>query len=116
RVHEAECLRRAPSRWRLQGRLACPRTTGGSVMASVPRIPDALEVDGARLLDELRAAVTRYVVLPSTHATVAVTLWIAATHAAPALYHFPRLAIRSPEKRCGKTRLLDLVSALCRLP
>jgi hypothetical protein len=70
---------------------------------------------GAALLDEIRQALKRYVVLPNVHAEVAVTLWIVATHAAPALYHFPRLAIRSPEKRCGKTRLLDIIGALCRL-
>lgn len=74
------------------------------------------EADGAQLLDEVRSAVTRYVVLPSAHAEVAVTLWIAATHAATALHFFPRLAIRSPEKRCGKTRLLDLITALSRNP
>lgn len=71
---------------------------------------------GALLLDEVQAAVKRYVVLPNTHAYVAVVLWIVATHAAPALYHFPRVAIRSPEKRCGKTRLLDVITALCRKP
>jgi hypothetical protein len=74
------------------------------------------ELDGAQLLDEVRRAVTRYVILPSEHAIAAVVLWIAATHAAPALHFFPRLAIRSPEKRCGKTRLLDLVIALCQKP
>ncbi|GAA0734609.1 DUF3631 domain-containing protein [Dactylosporangium roseum] len=37
------------------------------------------------------------------------TLWIAATHAQPAWAHAPRLVIRAPEKRCGKSRLLDIV-------
>lgn len=69
--------------------------------------------DGPALLDEVRDALNKFVVLPTKNAEVAVTLWIAATHAAPALYHFPRLAIRSPEKRCGKTRLLDIIHALC---
>ncbi|WFE46280.1 DUF3631 domain-containing protein [Verrucosispora sp. WMMD1129] len=70
--------------------------------------------DGSALLDEVRAAVVRYVALPSTHVEVAVTLWIVATHAVDALNTAPRLAIRSPEKRCGKSRLLDLVGAMCR--
>ncbi|MGH8883426.1 MAG: DUF3631 domain-containing protein, partial [Stackebrandtia sp.] len=30
--------------------------------------------------------------------------------------HAPRLVIRAPEKRCGKSRLLDLVEALCHRP
>ncbi|MGB6163435.1 MAG: DUF3631 domain-containing protein [Pseudonocardiaceae bacterium] len=73
-------------------------------------------VDGAVLLDSVRAALVRYVVLPTPYAVDAVTLWIAATHAQPAWAHAPRLVIRGPEKRCGKSRLLDMVEALCRDP
>lgn len=69
--------------------------------------------DGAALLDELLAALTRYVILPSREAAWAVTLWIAATHAQPAWAHAARLVIRAPEKRCGKSRLLDIVEATC---
>ncbi|MFG2224065.1 DUF3631 domain-containing protein [Streptomyces sp. NPDC048644] len=36
--------------------------------------------DGAALLDDLRAAIGRYVVLPSDEALTAVTLWVAASH------------------------------------
>ena len=71
---------------------------------------------GAELLNELRAALTTYVVLPSPQAADAVTLWIAATHAQPAWAHAPRLVIRGPEKRCGKSRLLDIVEATCHRP
>jgi hypothetical protein len=72
--------------------------------------------DGAELLDKLRAAVTRYVVLPSEMAADAVVLWIAATHAQPAWAHAPRLVIKAPEKRCGKSRLLDVIEATCHSP
>ncbi len=71
---------------------------------------------GAALLDRLRAALTRYVILPSSEAADAVTLWIAATHGQPAWAHAPRLVIRGPEKRCGKSRLLDIVEATCHQP
>jgi hypothetical protein len=71
---------------------------------------------GAALLDAIHAALTRYVILPSPEAVDAVTLWIAATHAQPAWAHAPRLVIRAPERRCGKSRLLDLVEALCHNP
>lgn len=71
---------------------------------------------GAGLLSDLRTAIRRYVALPSAHAEVAVTLWIVATHAVTELHHAPRLAIRSPEKRCGKSRLLEVVGMLCRRP
>ncbi|WAL65946.1 DUF3631 domain-containing protein [Amycolatopsis cynarae] len=71
---------------------------------------------GAELLAELHQALTRYVVMPSKQATDAVTLWIAATHAQPAWAHAPRLVIRAPERRCGKSRLLDVVEATCHNP
>jgi hypothetical protein len=82
----------------------------------VPPIPTPPAVDGARLLAELRAALTRYVVLPSPQAADAVTLWTAATHAQPAWEHAPRLAVVSPLKRCGKSRLLDVVAETCHAP
>ena len=82
----------------------------------VPPIPTAPAVDGARLLAELRAAFIRYVVLPSPQAADAVTLWTAASHAQPAWEHAPRLAVVSPLKRCGKSRLLDVVAETCHAP
>ena len=68
--------------------------------------------DGAELLDEVYAALTKFVVFPSIAAAIAATLWIIATHALPAWQHATRLAIMSPQKRCGKSRLLDIVAAL----
>ncbi|WP_407648702.1 DUF3631 domain-containing protein [Actinacidiphila epipremni] len=81
---------------------------------SGPRGPDQPSADhpqseGAGLLDELRAAVARYVVPPSPEALDAITLWIAATHLQPAWQHAPRLAIVAPTKACGKSRLLDVL-------
>ncbi|MEV7968285.1 DUF3631 domain-containing protein [Sphaerisporangium sp. NPDC088356] len=72
--------------------------------------------DGAALLDALLAALTRYVILPTPEAADAVVLWIAASHAQPAWAHAPRLVIRAPEKRCGKSRLLDVTEATCHDP
>jgi hypothetical protein len=80
-----------------------------------PTLPGR-RIDGAAILDDLHAAITRYVILPSAEAVDAVTLWIAATHAQPAWAHAPRLVIRAPEKRCGKSRLLDVVEATCHNP
>ncbi len=65
--------------------------------------------DGAAVLDELRAAIGRYVVLPSEEALTAVTLWVAATHIQSVLQHAPRLAVVGPTKGCGKSRLLDVL-------
>ncbi|MGW4424004.1 DUF3631 domain-containing protein [Streptosporangium sp. NPDC004631] len=66
---------------------------------------------GAELLDELKATLQRYVILPSEEAADAITLWIAATHGVPAWEIATRLFISSPQKRCGKSRLLDIVEA-----
>ena len=75
-----------------------------------------VDLDGAALLDELHTLLTTYVVLPTPEAADAITLWIAATHALPAFQHAPRLAIKSREKRCGKSRLLDVISGTCHIP
>jgi hypothetical protein len=72
--------------------------------------------DGAAILAQLHDTLTRYVILPTPEATVAVALWIAATHAQAAWQHAPRLVIRAPEKRCGKSRLLDIVEGTCHAP
>ncbi|WP_399089614.1 DUF3631 domain-containing protein [Streptomyces sp. BBFR2] len=61
------------------------------------------------MLDEVRAAVAKYVVLPSEEALTAVTLWVAATHIQTALQHAPRLAVVGPTKGCGKSRVLDVL-------
>lgn len=72
--------------------------------------------DGAELLDDVRDALTKYVVLPDAHAANAVTLWIAATHTLPASEVAPRLVANSPQKRCGKSRLLDVIGGTCHNP
>jgi hypothetical protein len=89
------------------------------VEASEGQAPAGLPVTvahGAKLLEETYDALTRYVVFPDVAAAVAVTLWVAASHAQPAWEHATRLAIKSPVKRCGKSRLLDLAEALCHQP
>jgi len=72
--------------------------------------------EGAAILTQLHATLTRYVILPSAEAAVGAALWIAATHAQPAWAHAPRLVIRAPVKRCGKSRLLDIVEGTCHAP
>src|SRR5947207_15275756 len=64
-----------------------------------PGCPASGEDTGAELLDELRAALGRYVILPSTEALHAVTLWVAATHLQPVCQPAPRMAGAGPAKR-----------------
>ncbi|ATL64929.1 DUF3631 domain-containing protein [Nocardia terpenica] len=72
--------------------------------------------EGAAVLDEARALLAEYVILPSAEALDAVVLWCAATHVLSAFEYAPRLVIRSAEKGSGKSRLLELVDALVHQP
>lgn len=71
---------------------------------------------GADLLDELGRALAKYVAFPSPESLTAVVLWITATHALDAFEHATRLAIHSPVKRCGKSRLLEVIEATTHRP
>jgi hypothetical protein len=70
-------------------------------------------LDGAQLLDDVAAFLRSYVAFPSPHAAVAVALWAAHTHLAEQFDSTPRLALVSPEKQCGKSRVLELLDLLC---
>jgi Protein of unknown function (DUF3631) len=70
------------------------------------------EVSGADLLDEVHDTVTKYVAFANVHQPVAGTLWTAATHGIRSCHHATRLVVRSPQKRCGKSRLLDVIAGL----
>jgi hypothetical protein len=74
------------------------------------------EASGADLLDEVRAAIRRYCVLPGEDELVAVVLWCALSHLLTKFDYAPRLVIRSAEKRSGKSRLLEVVDALVYSP
>ena len=71
-----------------------------------------VQLDGAALLDEVHAAYIRYVIFPSPEAADAVTLYTAATHDQAAWEHATRLVIKSPIKRCGKTRAQEVAREL----
>lgn len=66
----------------------------------------------AELLDDVFGLLNRHVILPDGAAT-ALTLWVAGTFVYDSFRIWPKLTITSPEKRCGKTTLLEVLSALC---
>jgi hypothetical protein len=68
-------------------------------------------VDGDALLFGISALLTRYVVM-SRAAADATALWIVHTYLIDVADATPRLAVKSPEKRCGKTTLLTIISHL----
>jgi Protein of unknown function (DUF3631)/RepB DNA-primase from phage plasmid len=71
------------------------------------------QVDGAGLLDALRAHFKRYVVLPE-HADTALALWTLNTWTFESFDIAPYLSITSPTRRCGKTVLMTMLYWLCR--
>jgi putative DNA primase/helicase len=72
-------------------------------------------VDGKALLDELAGLARRYVVLPKWGAET-LALWILHTYAFELRDVTSYLGIESPEKRCGKTTLLTVLSELVSRP
>ena len=71
-------------------------------------------VSGADLLNLIYGIILDYVVMPEKSAT-AFSLWALLTYCYDAFRILPILEIKSPEKRCGKTRLLEVLSGLaCR--
>jgi len=71
-------------------------------------------IDGAALLDDVQAHLTRFVAYPSPSAEIAHTLWVA--HTPPAFMDLwestPRAAFLSPEPESGKTRALEITETL----
>ena len=79
-------------------------------------MPDTEATEGADLLAQLRAQIAKFVILPSDQALDAATLWVAATHLQGSWQHAPCLAVVGPAKRCGKSRLLDVLTETVHQP
>ncbi len=72
-------------------------------------------VDGLELLEEITGVLKKYVILPDGGKD-AIALWILTSWAHDVFEIFPLLIINSPTKRCGKTTLLDVISAFVPRP
>jgi Protein of unknown function (DUF3631) len=70
----------------------------------------------ADVLDDVQAHVRRFVWFARPEQADAVTLWIAHTHAFAAVEQSPILAVVSPVKQSGKTRLFEVVETLVPCP
>jgi putative DNA primase/helicase len=68
-------------------------------------------VDGGELLHDIVREIRRYVVMPEDDAITA-ALWVLHSYIFDVFTCTPRLCITSPEKGCGKTTLLDVISCL----
>ena len=94
-------------------RMACGEQ--GRALALPSPEPWPQPVEGAALLDDITAAIKRYVVVDHGAAET-VALWVLHAHTLDAFAISPRLAITSPEKNCGKTTLLDVIGRLVPRP
>jgi len=68
-------------------------------------------VDGNELALEIRELFKKHCVLPAG-GEVALAIWCMASYTINAFRIFPKLCLSSPEKRCGKTTTLEVISAL----
>ena len=94
---------------------ATTSATAAESLAPLPPEPWPEPVEGASLLNDLLRFIERFVIV-DVHARCAIALWIAFTYFFEIAETSPRLHIVSPEKRCGKTRLLELLLLLCPRP
>jgi putative DNA primase/helicase len=82
---------------------------------SLDRVPALETVVGAELVAELIADLTKYVSLEPEYA-VTTAFWVIHTYLLDYTPITPRLAITAPEKRCGKTTLVDWLSTVVQRP
>lgn len=72
-------------------------------------------VDGAAVLDEMLELIRRFIVCEDATAQATV-LWIVFTWFTDHVKVAPLAVITAPEKRCGKSQLLDAISRMSRRP
>jgi putative DNA primase/helicase len=87
---------------------------GDGIMLVDPEKWDS-HVDGVELLDAIRSIFEKYIVLP-VGAPIILALWVLHTYLLDAADATPIIAILSPEKRCGKTLVLEILQNLVRKP
>ncbi|HEU5247213.1 MAG TPA: DUF3631 domain-containing protein [Candidatus Udaeobacter sp.] len=82
------------------------------VLAQSVTLTPSDPVNLATLLEEAGKYVKRYVVFASEAQSAVVALWIAHTWTIEAFDYTPYLQVTSPEKQCGKSRVLDCLEPL----
>jgi hypothetical protein len=87
----------------------------GTAVGFVDPNPWPEAVEGSSLLGELVRHFEKRVILPEG-AAVTLALWTLSTYAFDSFGVHPVLAVVSPEKRCGKTVLLEALAVVVRRP
>jgi len=86
------------------------------IFAEYAREPEQIDVgDGAALLDCVSAYIRRYISASDPQLAI-LALWAVHTHVFSEIDCTPYLAITSAEKQSGKTRLLDVLKTLVKIP
>lgn len=67
---------------------------------------------GAELLADLRHFFTRFAVFRDRRVPLLLAAWTLGTYCHRIFRVYPYLALRSPDKRCGKSRVLDILALL----
>ncbi|WP_158513481.1 DUF3631 domain-containing protein [Dehalogenimonas formicexedens] len=86
-----------------------------ALVESSPRWELPKPVDLNQLIIDVSGFIRRFVVLPE-HYLLAISLWVIHSHAFDHFDTTPYLSITSPEKRSGKTRLLEVLELLVAKP
>ena len=89
-------------------------TVGNSLFERMGNIvqPYQGDVNKSEVVQELENLFKKYLYLPQ-YAEKILALWVLHTYKPEAFEYTPRLFIYSPEPRCGKSTLLDLLELLC---
>jgi hypothetical protein len=74
------------------------------------------EYNGAAILDQVQAFLSRFNAFPDEHCAPMLALWYAHTWAAEHFYITPRLMLSSAEPGSGKTRALEVARFLVKAP
>ncbi|MDA1190498.1 MAG: DUF3631 domain-containing protein [Candidatus Poribacteria bacterium] len=88
---------------------------GGQGNRLVLSSPEPFEepVDGAELLNDIAATLTRFLVMPPG-AVDTLALWVLHTYVFDAFDVTPYVTVTSPTRECGKTTLLEVLAAISR--
>lgn len=78
-------------------------------------LPADEPVDGALLLEKIKSLLVQFIILPDG-AAIAISLWVLRAYAHDLFSVNPRLTFLSPERRCGKTTTLDVLSEIIPKP
>jgi hypothetical protein len=72
-------------------------------------------IDADKLLNNIEKYISEHAILPEG-ASATIALWCLASYSINSFRIYPKLFITSPEKRCGKSTVLDLIEAFSYKP